>query len=193
MKGVKIFLADGFEDIEALAVYDVLRRGGVEVSLVTISDDPFVCSSHGVTVGADCFLSDCAPDGGDIHDVMIFPGGMPGSRNLAACRPLISLMREHYASGGTVAAICAAPGLVLGQLDCWEGTAFTCFDGFEQDPVLRGGVFVKAPAVTDGRVITGRSAAYAVDFGLMILSRVKGEEAAASVKLQMKLPVEENL
>lgn len=192
MKGVNIFLADGFEDIEALAVNDVLRRGGVRVRLIAVGDDPFVCSSHGVTIGVDDFLNDIEPDhsGTGLHDVMIFPGGMPGSKNLASNRTLVRIMRDHYAAGGTVAAICAAPGLVLGQLDDWAGKRFTCFDGFEQGPVGKGGVIVKAPAVTDGKVITGRSAGYAVDFGLEILARVKGPEVAAEVKAQMMLPLE---
>ena len=192
MKGVNIFLADGFEDIEALAVNDVLRRGGVRVGLVAVGDDPFVCSSHGVTIGVDDFLAEMQPDhsGTGLHDVMIFPGGMPGSKNLAASRTLVRIMKEHYAAGGTVAAICAAPGLVLGQLDCWEGRNFTCFDGFEQGLIEKGGVFKKAPAVTDGQVITGRSAGYAVDFGLEILARIKGDEEAMRVRGQMMLPLE---
>lgn len=187
MKGVYIFLSDGFEDIEALAVNDVLRRGGIRVRLVAVGDEPFVCSSHGVTIGADEFIGDIRPDhsGTGLRDVMIFPGGMPGSKNLASCRALVRIMKEHYAAGGTVAAICAAPGLVLGQLDCWEGRQFTCFDGFEQVPVGKGGVFRKVPAVTDGQVITGRSAGFAVDFGLEILARLKGSEEASKVRSQM--------
>jgi len=192
MKGANIFLADGFEDIEALAVNDVLRRGGVRVRLIAVADDPFVCSSHGVTIGVDDFLADIQPDhsGTGLRDVMIFPGGMPGSKNLASNRNLVRIMKDHFSAGGTVAAICAAPGLVLGQLDCWEGRLFTCFDGFEQGPVAKGGVFKMAPAVTDGQMITGRSAGYAVDFGLEILARIKGPEEAAKVKGQMMLPLE---
>lgn len=114
MKGINIFLADGFEDVEALGTNDVLKRGGVRTSLIAISDDPFVVSSHGITVGIDSFLSDSDTDGEGttLRDVMIFPGGMPGSKNLAACKPLIKAMKAHYEAGGTVAAICAAPGLV---------------------------------------------------------------------------------
>ena len=180
-----IFLAEGFEDIEALATADVLRRGGVEVELISISEDPFVVSSHGVTVGTDSTLA----YGVDIEkdDVMIFPGGMPGTRNLAACEPLIDCMKDHYADGGTVAAICAAPGLVLGQIDDLSGVRFTCFDSFENLPQSKGAEFVKKPALTCGNVITGRSAGYAVAFGLEILKAMKGsakaEEVAGSVSL----------
>ena len=100
---------------------------------------------------------------------MIFPGGMPGTRNLASCEPLMEAMRRHYASGGSLAAICAAPGLVLSQLDSLKGIEFTCFDGFQDAPQAKGAVFTPKPAVRSGRIITGRSAGHAVSFGLEIL------------------------
>lgn len=191
MKGVSIFLADGFEDVEALATNDVLRRGGVDVSLVAISDDPFVVSSHGVTIGVECGIHDIDLSdhrGTTSKDVMVFPGGMPGTKNLAACKPLIKAMKEHYAAGGTVAAICAAPGLVLGQLgEVLNDVEFTCFDGFEEIPAAYGAKFTPRPAVTCGRIITGRSAGHAVSFGLEVLARVKGDETAAKVGYAMNL------
>ena len=206
MKGVNIFLADGFEDVEALATNDVLRRGGVATRLVALTDDPQVESSHGVFVTAEAFLPeiDTRHDGTTAADVMIFPGGMPGSKNLAACTPLIQLMREHYAAGGTVAAICAAPGLVLSQLgpDVLAGVKFTCFDGCQDATVAQGAVYTPAPAVrsgagavpaasatpgsgvapTAGRIITGRSAGHAVAFGLEILRGLKGDAVADKVR-----------
>lgn len=189
MKGVNIFLADGFEDMEALAVNDVLRRGGVRTELISIGEDPFVASSHGITIGVESFLPFMEIDhsGTGLRDVMIFPGGMPGSKRLAACAPLVRAMRAHYNAGGTVAAICAAPGLVLGQLEDWEGKVFTCFDGFQEVPVAKGGLFVPKAAITDGQMITGRSAGHAVSFGLEILKRVKGEEVAADVARSLYL------
>lgn len=190
MKGVNIFLADGFEDVEALATADVLRRGGVKVNLVAISDDPFVCSSHGVTVGVELSIADVLPEdhrGTDARDVMIFPGGMPGTKNLAACKPLIKAMQAHYDAGGTVAAICAAPGLVLGQLRDLEGVEFTCFDSFEEGPAAKGAEFIPKPAITCGRIITGRSAGHAVTFGLEVLKKVKDEETAEKVAYAMYL------
>ena len=177
MKGINIFLADGFEDIEALATNDVLHRGGLEVNLISIYDDTPVSSSHGVIVDASFTLDeidlDAVPDGPG--DIMIFPGGMPGTRNLAACEPLMKAMKAHYAAGGTLAAICAAPGLVLGQLDSLEGVEFTCFEGFEQLPQSKGGVFTPKSAVRSGRIITGRSAGHAVSFGLEILAALRPE------------------
>lgn len=188
MKGINIFLADGFEDMEALGTCDVLRRGGLQVNLVSITDAPFVTSSHSVTVGAEYCIEDLDldSDGTTARDVMIFPGGMPGSKGLAACTPLMKAMKEHYAAGGTVAAICAAPGLVLSKLDNLEGVLVTCFDGFQQPLIDKGAIFTPRPAIRHGRIITGRSAGHAVSFGLEILAAVapdKVEETRKSLYL----------
>lgn len=185
MKGVKIFLADGFEDMEAISTRDILVRGGVDVETVTLrDDDPFVTSSHGITVVADldrtCFA---ASGGASREDVMIFPGGMPGSKTLSEDKELMALMVEHYKAGGTVAAICAAPGLVASQLPGLSGKMFTCFEGFQGSMEAQGAVYCPVKGtVTDGRLITGRGAGYAVEFGLAILEYLKGPEVAAKVK-----------
>ena len=191
MKGVYIFLADGFEDVEALATNDVLRRGGVATTLVSLTDDPQVESSHGVLVTAEAFLPelDTDHDGTTADDVMIFPGGMPGSKNLAACTPLIDLMRNHIAAGGTVAAICAAPGLVLSQLKraYLENVRFTCFDGFQDALIAKGAVYTPEAAVRCGRIVTGRSAGHAVAFALEILRGLQGDAVADQVRHAMYL------
>ncbi len=191
MKGVYIFLANGFEEIEALATLDVLRRGGVDVKTVSVLYDKFVTGSHKTTVVADMtygeFKAEVQLDGTDESDVMIFPGGMPGTRNLAENGEIINFMRLHYAEGGAVAAICAAPGLVVSQLPSLQGKHFTCFDGFEDAPVARGGIYEQQPAVRDGNLITGRGAGCAVEFGLAILAHLKGEEAAAAVRHSLML------
>lgn len=191
MKGVYIFLANGFEEIEALATLDVLRRGGVDVKTVSVLYDKFVTGSHKMTVVADMtygeFKAEVQLDGTDESDVMIFPGGMPGTRNLAENGDIINFMRLHYAEGGAVAAICAAPGLVVSQLPSLQGKHFTCFDGFEDAPVARGGIYEQKPAVRDGNLITGRGAGCAVEFGLAILAHLKGEEAAAAVRHSLML------
>lgn len=191
MKGVYIFLANGFEEIEALATLDVLRRGGVDVKTVSVLYDKFVTGSHKTTVVADMtygeFKAEVQLDGTDESDVMIFPGGMPGTRNLAENGEIINFMRLHYAEGGAVAAICAAPGLVVSQLPSLQGKHFTCFDGFEDAPVARGGVYEQKPAVRDGNLITGRGAGCAVEFGLAILAHLKGDEAAAAVRHSLML------
>ena len=184
MEGVYIFLADGFEDMEAIATRDVLLRGGVDVQTVSINEDPFVTSSHGITVSVDLTRDDFNDD---LPAVMIFPGGMPGSKNLAADRALMALMRKCYDNGGIVAAICAAPGLVVSQLNDVAGKRFTCFDGFEDPMIAKGAVFTPESAVVDGRLITGRGAGHAVNFGLAIVEALKGKETAERVRAGLML------
>lgn len=190
MKGVYLFLAEGFEDIEALATVDVLRRGGVPVTTVSISEDLLVTSSHGIGVCADMaapeFMAEAGPDAA-AEDFLIFPGGMPGTRNLAGTPWLMELMNAHYAAGGSLAAICAAPGFVLSQLDGIAGVRFTAYDGCEGLSVEAGGIYVPEGVVRDGRIITGRGAGWAVPFGLEILAAVKGAEKAAAVKSALML------
>ena len=99
----------------------------------------------------------------------------------------MTLMQQHYDDGGTVAAICAAPGLVLGQLEDIEGKEMTCFDGFEQALQEKGAKFIPRPAITDGRVITGRSAGHAIAFGLEILKKIKGAGTASEVRHALML------
>lgn len=191
MKGIYIFLADGFEEIEALATLDVLRRGGLDVKTISIQEDILVTGAHRIPVQADMrfedFLTDVRRDGTRPADVLIFPGGMPGTKHLAEKQDLIRLMQQHWAEGGTVAAICAAPGLVVSRLPGLEGRKFTCYDGFEEHMTARGAEYVKAPAVTDGNLITGRGPGCAVDFALAILESVKGKEAAEQVRSGMML------
>ena len=184
MKGVHIFLADGFEDMEALGTRDVLLRGGVDVRTVSITDEYMVESSHGLSVSVDTNWNDLEvmEPGTDGSDVMIFPGGMPGSKNLAQHTELIEILLDHWARGGAVAAICAAPGLVVSQLPGLEGKKFTCFDGFEGYLLDKGAQYLCQKAVADGNLVTGRGAGCAIEFGLEILRKLKGEEAVRQVR-----------
>ena len=186
MKGVVIFLSVGFEDMEALATRDILVRGGIDVRTVSITEDPTVVSSHGVSLWADMTYDEYCDEAGDgpavREDVMVFPGGMPGSRHLAEHADLVDRMKRHYAEGGTVAAICAAPGLVLSQLDPLRGVRFTCFEGFQGPMLEKGAVYEPESVVIDGRIITGRGAGHAVNFGLHILSYLKGQAEADRVR-----------
>ena len=191
MKGVYVFLADGFEVSEALTTVNMLRRGGVNVKTVSIYDDRIVTSSNRIPVVADMAFGEfrasttfgpCLPT-----DVMIFPGGMPGSANLAAFPKLMDIMQEHYTEGGTVAAICAAPSVVLSLLPDLEGKKMTCYDGFEEALMAKGAEYVKEGVATDGNVITGRGPGWAVEFGLEILRHIKGQEIADKVKAGLML------
>jgi 4-methyl-5(b-hydroxyethyl)-thiazole monophosphate biosynthesis len=191
MKGTYVFLADGFEVSEALTTVNMLRRGGINVKTVSIYDDRIVTSSNRIPVIADMAFGEfkasttfgaCLPT-----DVMIFPGGMPGSSNLAAFGKLMDIMQEHYAEGGTLAAICAAPSVVLSLLPNLEGKKMTCYDGFEETLQAKGAVYVKEGVVVDGNIITGRGPGWAVEFGLAILAHVKGQEVADKVKAGLML------
>lgn len=184
MKSAFVFFADGFEDMEALCTVDILRRGEVPVRTVSIYDDRWtVESSHSVSVDADLsfpeFEAEFASEGAE---VLIFPGGLPGSKYLAEKKELIALMVRHYTGGGLVASICAAPGLVTSQLPSLEGKRFTCYPGCESIPVSKGAVCTGASVEQDGNLITGRGPGLAMQFGLAILARIAGEEVAASVK-----------
>lgn len=187
MKGVYVFLADGFEETEALAPLDILRRGGVEAKTVSINDGKVVTGAHGVPVTADLSYDEFTSGIANGMEALVFPGGMPGTKNLAAHEGLMDMMKSHYAEGGLLAAICAAPGLVISQLPDLEGVKFTCYDGFEAPVIAKGGEYVKAPAVTCGKIITGRGPACAVDFGLAILGALRGEELADKVGKAMML------
>ena len=189
MKGIHIFLANGFEDMEALATRDVLLRGGVPVVTVSITDEYLVESSHGLQVTADISWNDLEvmEPGTDSSDLMIFPGGMPGSKNLAEHAELMEILQDHWSRGGSVAAICAAPGLVVSQLPGLAGKRFTCFDGFEEALIGQGALHTPEGVVTDGNLITGRGAGWAVEFGLAILTYLKGPEAAAKVRKGLML------
>ena len=185
MKGVFIFLTEGFEEIEALATLDILRRGGVDVKTVSLNHNRIVPGAHGIPVVADWDRDEfdgCMIPGSSLDDAMIFPGGMPGTRNLADDEYLMELMVRHYEEGGLVAAICAAPGLVVSQLPTLEGVKFTCYDGFESNPIAKGGEYTGEPAEWDGNLITGRGPGCAVEFALTVLEALKGEEVADGVR-----------
>lgn len=182
MNKTYLFLANGFEDIEALAVVDILRRGGVEVLTVAIADSLEVTSAHGVTVKADTLLKEVLSARAEC---LIFPGGMPGAEHLGNCKPLMEWMQSHYDAEGRVAAICAAPAMVLSQLNTGRRLRLTSYPGFEQclpdAEVLADGV------VVDGRVITGKGPGFAVPFGLAILRELRSVEVADTVAAGMLL------
>ncbi|MBQ9429236.1 MAG: DJ-1/PfpI family protein [Clostridia bacterium] len=168
---VYILLADGFEEIEALCPLDLLRRAGVEVKTVSVTDRKTVVGSHGIPVVADY------TDGNDLKELemLILPGGMPGSKTLDTSPFVEGCIR--YAAGGDayIAAICAAP-MVLGHRGLLTGKKATCYPGFE--PELAGAILTDAPAVRDGRIITGRGMGAAYDFGLLLVETLKGKDAA---------------
>ena len=176
-----VFLADGFEEVEALATVDVLRRCGIEVQTVSISYSEEVTGAHGIIVKADKVLDYSMLQDADF---LILPGGLPGATNLRDCEALQEVLKQHAAKGGNLAAICAAP-MVLGGLGLLEGKEATCYPGFEK--YMIGAKPGSLPVVQDGNVITGKGPAFAFAFGLKIAEAIKGKDAAVDVAAGMLL------
>ncbi|MDR1756778.1 MAG: DJ-1/PfpI family protein [Culturomica sp.] len=166
---VYLFLAEGFEEIEALVTVDVLRRGGVEIKTVSISSGREVTGAHGIPVIADKRLEEVVAGNADY---LILPGGMPGAQHLSESKPLMELLEKHYKSGRPLAAICAAPALVLSKLPLPEHTRLTCYPGYES--CLQKYTVTGEGVVTDGNLITGKGPAFATAFALAILDRLTG-------------------
>ncbi|WP_407383004.1 DJ-1 family glyoxalase III [Ruminococcus sp.] len=174
------FLADGFEEIEALATIDILRRAEIEVTTVGVGGK-VICASHGIPVTADITLEQFQPD--DKLEGVILPGGMPGTKNLLAAqgvRDAVTFAAEH---GRLVCAICAAP-MILGRMGILSGKKATCFPGFENE--LAGASVCTDKVVVDGKVITGKGAGCALEFGFAITAQLKGEAVAESVAASMQ-------
>lgn len=186
MNHAYVFLAEGFEETEGLCTIDILRRAGIYTLAISISDRLEVKGSHGIVVTADTTYDGFCSEEEELDesDVLVFPGGMPGTKNLASFGDLMTLMKEHAAAGGYVAAICAAPGYVLSQLDenMLNGRKITCYDGCEEALLAKGADYVKVPAITDGRIISGRGPAFAIDFALEIVRAILSEEAVGKVR-----------
>lgn len=179
MSKVCVFFATGFEEIEALAVVDLLRRENIETDMVSIMESRTVEGSHHIPVVTDKLLSEVDFDK---TDVIVLPGGGAGTKNLEACEPLMKQVDAFAAGGKTVCAICAAPS-ILGHRGHLQGKKAIAYPGFE--PELAGAEVVYEPAVTDGRIITGRGMGCAVDFGLAIVEYLKGKEAKEALAKQV--------
>ena len=170
---VDMFLANGFEEIEALCPLDLLRRAGVEVKTVAVGGDALkVTGSHGITVMADMDESQFADEA---PEMVILPGGMPGASNLDASPIVDGAIAAAVKCGGYRAAICAAP-MVLGKRDLLVGKRAICFPGFEEH--LHGATVAAERVVRDGKIITAAGMGVALDFGLALVAALRGKEAA---------------
>ena len=178
---VYLFLANGFEEIEALCPLDLLRRAGVEVKTVAISTGGLaVTGAHGITVMADMAEADFDPCAE--AEMLILPGGMPGAANLDACPTVDAAIAAAVIlnqKNGLIAAICAAP-MILGRRGLLSGIEAICFPGFEEE--LKGAVLSSARVVRDGRVITAAGMGVALDFGLALVAALLGEEVAEDLR-----------
>lgn len=176
---IYIFLAQGFEECEALVPLDILRRAGFQVYTVGVPSK-MVTGSHNVTVECDITIDSAVTEG---LEAVILPGGMPGTLNLENSATVQKFIDFAAQNDLVLGAICAAPS-ILGHKNLLCGKKATCFTGFEKD--LLGAVVVNERAIRDGNVITAYGAGAAFDFGFLLLSALKDNAAAEEMKRQMR-------
>ena len=172
---VYLFLADGFEEVEALTPLDMLRRAQIPVSTVGVgSDHP--CGAHDIIVKAD--LTESAVDYSSMTAVVL-PGGMPGTLNLEKSENVQKAIAYAMDNNLPIAAICAAPS-ILGHAGCLNGRRATCFPGFEED--LHGAQLADEPVVWDGNILTAKGAGVALEFALSLVSRLATQEISQEIR-----------
>ncbi len=173
---VYVLLADGFEEAEALVPTDLLRRAGVEVTLVGVTGE-VVTGAHGIAVVSQMKAEDVNTEG---MEMLVVPGGLPGVTNVAASEAAMKLVKAAAAGEGYLAAICAAPAMVLGPLGILKGCKATGYPGTEAG--MEGAQPQKGySVVVDGDIITGEGPGAAFDFGLALVQVLRGEAAAKQV------------
>ena len=171
---VYAFLANGFEEIEAITPVDLLRRAGVEVCTVSVHETLSVTGAHGMTLQADALYDECNFADADL---LFLPGGMPGTTNLESHEGLCSLLRQHNAEDKLIAAICAAPS-ILGKLGILEGKKATCYPGFE---CHLGTSVTEASVVISENITTGEGPGAAYDFALDLIELLTDEETSQRI------------
>jgi 4-methyl-5(b-hydroxyethyl)-thiazole monophosphate biosynthesis len=183
MPKVLVPLAEGFEEIEAVAIVDLLRRAGIEVHMASLAQRE-VTGSHGITV-----LADIALDAADAvaYDMIVLPGGMPGTKHLKEDPRVTGLLRRFAEDGRYVAAICAAPS-VLAHAGLLADRKATSFPGFLQASSAPGLDLAEDAVVVDGRFATSRGPGTAIPFGLALIELLLGEAASRAVEERLQLP-----
>lgn len=175
MKKVSVILADGFEEIEALTVVDLLRRAQIYVGTVSITDDYTVHGAHGINVQAEDLFEEVAFVE---SDMIVLPGGMPGTSNLNAHEGVRRVVKEFNRDGKYIGAICAAP-TILGNLGLLKGKRVSCYPSVEQE--IQGAVMTRTDVTVDGSLITSRGAGTAIAFALKLIEMLSGAEKAAEI------------
>lgn len=171
-KSVLVVLAEGFEEIEAVAPIDVLRRAGVDVTVASV-EGPVVKGAHNVPIHADTTLAAVA---GRVFDMIVLPGGIPGANNLAASAVLGEMLKKQHGEGRTIAAICAAPAVVLHPLGLLGGQKASCYPSFQQD--LDEANRTDERLTVGEKLITAAGPGVAVEFALALVEFLKGREKA---------------
>ena len=175
MSKVFIFMAEGHEEIEALTVVDLLRRAGIDIEMVSITGNKRVPGSHGIISVSDKLIEQVDLDSADM---LVLPGGMPGTLNLELCQPLMDAIHSFNGQGKHIAAICAAP-TVFGKAGLLEGKVATCYPGMEADLV---GAKVSTDKVChDGNIITSRGLGTAIEFALEIIKTLDSQDKADKI------------
>ncbi len=176
MSRVCVFLADGFEEIEGLTVVDILRRAGVDTQTVSISGSRMVTGSHQIPVQADV----CMEEADFLNtELLVLPGGMPGTKHLGACGELTRLLVQFAQEGKKIAAICAAPS-ILGDLGLLKEKKAVCYPGFEERLTKAQVVYDKVAA--DGNITTSRGMGTAIPFALALTEQLVSKEKADEIK-----------
>ena len=178
MANIAVLMADGCEEIEALTVVDLLRRAKLDLDMLSITDQLQVTGSHGIAFSCDALLSEKDTSR---YDALVLPGGMPGTVNLKESEQVQKALETFASEGKLLAAICAAPALVLGEGGFLMGYEATCYPGMEEH-LLEAKVRTDKPAVRDRDRITSRGLGTAIPFALTILSYFEGEDAAKALK-----------
>ena len=179
MKKVIVPLAMGFEEIEAVSIIDVLRRADIHVESTSVTGKISVTGSHQITLVADSLIEDV--DSGEV-EMVVLPGGMPGSKNLNEHEVLKEMILQTHNSGKPVGAICAA-ALVLGQMGLLNGKEATCYPGFEK--YLTGAIPTGRPVVVSGNIVTGKGAGVAIGFALKVVELLKGKPTADALSVKL--------
>lgn len=175
---VYIFLADGFEEVEAVVPHDILKRGGVEVATVGVTGD-VVTSAYGLKVKPDTTIENINVDN---LEGIVLPGGMPGTTNLKNNQKLLDIIKYSFEKGLLIGAICAAPS-ILGDMGILEGKTACCYPGFEK--YLKGANVSGESVARDENIITSKGPGTAMDFGFALLSYIKGQDVSDKAKSGM--------
>ena len=179
MNQITIHLAEGFEEIEAVTIIDVLRRAGLNAVTVSVTGNRVVKGAHNIEMRADLLFEEVDYSTGEM---IILPGGMPGAKNLNEHAGLKSQIIEYQKNGKYLAAICAAP-IVFGNLGILKGKRAVCYPGYEAH--LLGAEVKNVPYIVDNKIITGRGVGAALQFSLEIVRILKGEESALQLRKAM--------
>lgn len=177
---VYVLLADGFEEVEAIEPIDIMRRCGIDVTTASVMGRKEVEGAHGIFVTADVLIEEVNPED---MEMLVLPGGGKGHELLDASNAAHALINYAHANGKYMAAICAAPS-ILGRKQLLDGKRATCYPGFEK--YLYGAQCTGEKVVVDGKMITGKGAGAAAEFGFTLASLIKDEKIAEEIKAQMQ-------